>query len=163
MATIGLTLIIWGVVLLVIGGVVITFGVKFFLAAKQYKEDMEKSAEIADKRLRKGYNRIATMEVEKLHSYLSTIFTRCLEITIDKDISKKDPDAVVALMPLAEEQMMLYLGDETIEAIEYYYGLNYIHRWVELSYRILEKRGIISSWISDRSMRSDIAEKVISK
>ena len=163
MEALGITLIIWGVSLIGIGAVVIFWGIRFLKTAKAIKKDTEIAAMVADKRLRDQYNRIATLPVTEFHNFLATMFSRCMETMTDQEVSTKDPNGKLVLYTKALEDLLLYLGPETISAIDYYYGKDYIIRWASNAFKLLEKRGIVKTMISNKAVKADAIQKEIQK
>ena len=163
MGSIGITLLLWGIGVLIAAIIILVFALKFLVAARKTKEEMDEAAKKADVRLMKQYNRIATLEVEQLHTFLTRMFSSCLEIVSDREISTKDPDSEITLYTLAVQELLLYLGEETIAAIDYYYGHNYIMRWTDNRYKILAKRGIISNMVNNKSIRAETVVKEFEK
>lgn len=155
MISAGITMMIWGCIALAIGISSAVYGVRFLRAQRKLKRDMETAAKLADLQLRMRYNRIAMLEPKEFHQYLAGMFSRCMEIVTDRDISKKDPDGGIALFTLAAAELIEYLGPETMEAIDYYYGKNYIMRWSKNAYALLDKRGVIGAAIQNKTIRAE--------
>ena len=150
-----ITLLIWAGIFFIMSIVTFVFGCLFVASARRYNAEAEKMVKAAELRIQRQYNRIATMPYGEFNDYIIASFAKSLEIVSYQDISKLDPDGAVTLYALAVEQMLKYIGDETIEAIEYYYGKEYITRWTLLAYQLLEKRGIITAVISQKQMKAE--------
>lgn len=161
MISIGIMLFVWGVLFFTMSVVVFWYACKFMKAAKKNKAMIDEMVKTAEIRLQRQYNRIATMPTSEFHEFLATAFSKAIEVVSYRDISKNDPDGSVSLYTLAVEEMLKYIGQETIEAVDYYYGKNYIPRWCFISYKLLEKRGVVTSVIDQKTIRSDTIMKMM--
>lgn len=156
-----ITLFVWAGIFLIMDIVVFVYAIRFLLSAQKTKEDVEKMAKVAEIRLQRQYNKIATLPYDEFNSYMIATFSKAMEVVANREISKSDPDGDVSLYALATAEMVKYIGPETIEAIEYYYGKDYITRWSLLSYEMLEKRGIIKAIIISKEARSETIAKML--
>lgn len=150
----GVTLIIWGAMFLIMAIVVFIAACVFLHVAKEHQEEAEKFVRAIETRTRKEYNKIATLSVKELHDFLITIFAKSLELVSYKDVSKHDPDGTVTLYSLALNEFLEMLGPTTISAVEYYYGEGYLTRWALMSYKLLEKRGVVTGVIDHKETQS---------
>lgn len=135
--------------------VLIKSGKLFKLALDKVKAAKEE-AEAIRIRTEEKYNKYASMPIEELDGVLMTLFACHLETASLTDVSENDPGAALSLYSVASENLLEYLGQETVDAIDYYYGKNYIVRWCELRYQLLENHGIVS-----RAVRKEIYAKGI--
>lgn len=86
-------------------------------------------------------NKIANMSPDELDKYLSMMFGNCLEIVSTAKISERDPDGDVKLYAGTLEQLTNYLGEDTVRALDFYYGEGYLERWCQMRYNLLNIRG----------------------
>lgn len=139
---------IWAVVMLVAGAAMCLCGIILIKHGRRYKkmqEDLVKAVEI---RTKKEYNKIALMSPQDLSAYLTQSFAKMLELESQASISEKDPDATTKLFAVSLAALLRFLGDETVAAIDYYYGKDYVQRWAEYSYRLIEARRLTDSVIN---------------
>lgn len=153
------TFLVWAGIFFGMSIVAFVFACRFLMAARRHRLESEKMVKTLEIRSRKEYNKIATMSVQELHNFLNVIYARSLALAVYHQISKNDPDSVVSLYAKATENVMDYLGETNIKAIEYYYGDGYVSRWSLQTYELLEKRGIITSIID----RDDIQASSIAR
>lgn len=123
---------------------------KLFWYAYKTKTKAEDYAKKIKTRTDNKYNKYISLTPSELDARLSVIFSQQLELISLTKISEKDPDAAPLLYALAVERVIVYLGPETIEAINYYYGEGYVIRYCETMYKLLENRGIITNIIEKR-------------
>ncbi|MCM1230270.1 MAG: hypothetical protein NC489_09055 [Ruminococcus flavefaciens] len=154
-----ITLLVWSGIFLAMTITVSIFACRFLLSARKTRQEAEKMIKLTEQRLQKQYNRIATLPYDEFQQYMISSFAKSLEIVSYREVSKSDPDGTVTLYTLAVAEMIEYMGLETVDAIEYYYGKDYIHRWTLLSYELLEKRGVITNVIENKAVRADAVSK----
>lgn len=154
------SMIISGVILLVIGLICCVGGVKFLIIAMENKKKSDKIVKLVERRTRIEYNKVASLSPNDLHRYLSVVFGRCLIFASDSDVAEKDPKAHETLYGAALSMFLEYLGDETIEAIEYHYGKDYLIRWAKASYRALEYENVASGIIEKSQSQSAISGRI---
>ena len=150
-------LIIWlliGIIAVIVVGML---NVKLFwhliamtLAARARVKDIEK-------RTAEKYNKFVAMSQPELEEYLVKTYSVLLELTCMTMVSDKDPDVVGKLYGNSLIQMLDYLGNSTVKALDYYYGEGYIERWCEVRYKFLENTGVIHS-ILDRTATANTAQ-----
>lgn len=121
---------------------------KLFKYAITKVEDAKKEADSIKKRTEEKYNKYAAMSVEELDNVLMLLFASHLETASLTDVAENDPNAAIKLYEKAVEQLTIYLSEDTISAIDYYYGKNYISKWCKLHFQLLENHGVISRIIS---------------
>lgn len=147
------TLFIWAVIALAIAIWCLYMGVRFLKVAREEKHTAETFVKETEVRTKKEYNKIATIKQSELNTLLAVTFARKLVLCSDQDISEKDPDAHEALLAHAQSAVIKFLGEETVAAIDYYYGKDYIHRWCHDAYLGLEHDMIASSIIKKEQGR----------
>lgn len=140
-----------GLALLVLGGWTYFNGIKFLNSARQIKKKTLASLKLLDKKTKMGYNKIATLSVFELDNYLGQIYSICLDLAAAESASEKDPNVAVILYAKSLEKIQLYLGDETIKAIDYFYGDGYLVKWCELRFNMLNTKKVLNN-IIDKSM-----------
>lgn len=99
------------------------------------------------------YNKYAGLSFSELEAVLQSIYSEQLSIVSAQLVSTNDPNARDVLYAKSLEAMLAYLGPETLDALDYYYGKNFITRWCETKYFLLENDAVISSVI-DKSIRA---------
>ena len=151
----------WGIGLLAFSVVMCIIGCKFILRARKYKKMQEDIVKKVEVRTRKEYNKIATMSPKDLGEYLSTVFARVLELEAATHVSEKDHDAAERLYGYSVASLCTYLGPETIAAIDYYYGANYVQRWSYHTFRLLSNRGIITAIINKRHSENVVVKNTM--
>lgn len=124
----------------------------------ELKKSINKYAELQKKRIDQSFNKFITLSPDELDKRLSTIFADQLELASATSVSEKDPNASVILYAKAFEGSIIFLGQKTIDAINYYYGDNYVIKWFETAYKILENRGLVSK-IIQKEIYADVIRK----
>ena len=127
--------------------------IKLNQQAKQHMLDVKNRTE-------EKYNKYISLTPQELDDRLINIFALQLELSAVSDISEKDPDAPGLLYGHALEGMMRFIGNHSIDAIDYYYGEDYISKWCEMHYRILENRGVLSKIITRQVYADAIAREL---
>lgn len=133
----------------IIAGVVTT--VLMIKKKRMYEEKMkEAEAYVLAKKQQNDmqYKKIISLTPKELDEYLGIVFGYFLEVNTVSRVSEKDPDASVKLYANTLSSMMSYIGEENIEALDYYYGSDYLSKWCELRYALLENRRILSPIIN---------------
>lgn len=149
------TVFIWAVIAFAIGLVCAYVGIRFMLMTRNEKHAAEELVKKVEIRTRKEYNKIACLSPKELSSFLTVVFSRRLILVSEQEISEKQMNAHEELYARALAGTLEYLGQETVDAIEYYYGTNYIERWCHEAYLALEHDSIASSIINkERSVES---------
>lgn len=138
---------VWTLIAVVVAFIAAHVAVRFMLKARDYAKTQEKLTKLVEKRVRDKHNAIATLPPKELGDFLANLFGKMLELKSASQVSELDPVAEERLYAEATAALMKYLGPETIDAIDYYYGDNYINRWAESSYMLLIKRGIAKNII----------------
>lgn len=135
----GITLLIWGVVILIISGGFLYFAIRYYKKGKLYHDQQKALLVEAERRVKLQYNKIAAMTPSQLTNYIGGIFSRYLELNGELG-SDKDNLAVERLFTSTLSDTLVYIGEDTLEAIEYYYGDQYVEKWAKLAHQLLEKR-----------------------
>ena len=148
----GVVLLVWGIVLFIIGAAIVAGGVLYYRKGKEY-HDMKKALLIeAERRVKLQYNKIAMLPVKDLNTYLAGIFSRYIEL--DGEFNTiRDNQVQEKLFTDVQADVLKFLGDETVHAIEYYYGDRYIEKWTGLAYLILEKRRKLGGFVNGSTER----------
>ena len=94
------------------------------------------------------YKKLISLTPRELDEYLGLLFGYFLELNSEARVSEKDPDANVKLYANTLSSMLEYVGDETIQALDYYYGDSYVEKWCQLRFMLLENRRIASKIIN---------------
>lgn len=142
-----LTVCIWGLFLSIVLGILIYLNIQllyYLIKRNKLAKDHIRMVKLETER---KFNKIATMSPDELDAYLSKIFAMTVARAFDTDVSDKDPDVASKLYFKTSERLVNYLGPETIDAIEYYYGKEYIIRWCEMHYMYLTRNGTIAKII----------------
>lgn len=131
--------------------------VKFLLQTKRMKADAIKALQRNEKKLQDKYNQIASLSPTELEKYLANIFAKFLELNSAAYVSDNDHEAREKLYARSTADVLAYLGTETVDAINYRYGNDYIYRWCEATYKLLENRGMLMSIINKTIYAESIA------
>jgi hypothetical protein len=150
-----LSLLIFAVTLCIAAGSVFLLCCKLVILLVQRNKLMKKQIQLTKKNVERKYNKIATMDVNELDTYLTGILSICIQIAYDADISEKDPDAEEKLYFSVLQRLQIYLGNDTVQAIEYFYGPQYLSRWVQLRYTYLSKTGALAKLIAQKPPITD--------
>lgn len=94
------------------------------------------------------YKKLIQLTPKELDEYFGLIFGYFLELNSEARVSEKDPDATTKLYANTLSSMLEYIGEETISALDYYYGTGYVEKWCQLRYMLLENRRIMSKIIN---------------
>lgn len=136
------------VISFMVGIAFMVMSICLYCAARRFIKKSKKLAEVISKKTQNSFNKIATLSVNELNDYLNSVFSQMIALSVDKDISSKDPNNAIILYAKSLEATILYLGPETIRAIEYYYGAGFIERWCESRYFIMERNGTLAKALS---------------
>lgn len=151
----------WAIGALVVGLVAAAVGVCFMVKARKYCIIQEKIVKLVEKRTREKYNAIATLPPKEFGDFLAVMFAKMLEIKSASQVSEADPKADELLYTEATGALIEFLGQETVDAIDYYYGANYIYRWTKSSYALLHKRGLTVKIIAKEMQYETAAKNMI--
>lgn len=128
------------------GSIVMLIGsVLLYTKSKQYMKQTKDKVKKITEYTKNSNNKIGTLPIQELSQYLTQVFSLSIEIALAKDISDKDPNNAVVLYSKALERMLIYLGSDTIRAIEFYYGKGFVIRWCEANYMHLENTGHLAT------------------
>lgn len=152
---------VWAVGMLLIGLASAVIGVLFLIKARKYAIMQEKVTKLVEKRTREKYNAIATLPPKEFGEFLTTMFAKMLEIKSASQVSDADPKADERLYIEATGALIEFLGPETIDAIDYYYGADFIYRWTRNSYALLSKRGITTKIILKEMQYESAAKNML--
>lgn len=144
---------IWECILIVCTVWLSNIVVKLYRDAKKKRKEADEYAARIKKQTDEKYNKYISLTPSELDARLAVLFSSMLEICSVTSVSEKDPSRAEILYVKATERLLLYLGNESIEAIESYYGKGYIVRWCELQYQLLENHGDLSK-ILEKQMYS---------
>lgn len=149
-------LLVWAFALFIISIGMVRYAHRYFLNARIYEQmqkDLAKKASDHVKQVenetKMQHNKIATCTVDQFFQYLSDQFAKILEIEAKKYISNKDYGGAEKLYAHALSSFVAYLGNDTVTAIDYYYGEGFLENWASYSYQLMESRGYISRIIND--------------
>lgn len=95
------------------------------------------------------YNKIATLKPSELDTWMDEIFTSCLKLSIAAHYTPKDPVNGETVYAYAMHSMITYIGPTTEEAINFFYGKDYIYRWCELRYNLMMQTGALGKLIDN--------------
>lgn len=147
-------------IVLMFSGWAATMAVKLFVRGRKYRNDAKKYAEKMKARTDAKYNKYIALTPQELDERLGVLFAAQLELCSVSAVAETDPEAIGKLYALAVAGLLNYIGPESIAAIEYYYGSNYVVRWCELKYKLLENRGILSKIIDKEMYLDKIAKEL---
>ena len=102
-----------------------------------YQNEMKKRTDMQ-------YKKLISLTPSQLDEYLGMIFGYFLELESVTKISEQDPDGATKLYAGVLKRMFDYIGTDTVEALDYYYGTGFLERWCEVRYSLLENRRILS-------------------
>ena len=140
--------------------------------SRRYKALQKALLQEVERRTRCEYNKIGTLNPPELMKYLSQIFSRCIELEASSRVSERDPIGSERLYALAVSRLIDYLGPETMDAIDYYYGggytadgseeepRSYVERWASLMYPLLMSRGIIKGVVNSEIRYEQVASSL---
>lgn len=127
------------------------------------KKVINKYALMQKMKIDQSLNKYISLSPEELNNILIDIFSYQLEVVSASDVSESDPNASIILYTRAVEKMILFLGTDSVKAIEQYYGTNYVIQWCEMMYKILENRGLIAKIISKSVYAEGIKRELLGK
>ena len=152
---------IWICILLAIL-ILLSWGVvKVFLSMVELKKKLKKYVQLMKHRTDMQYNKYIALSPQDLNNLLCSIFAAQLELSSTTQISELDPDRAAKLYLHATEGTGAYIGKESIDAINYYYGKDYIFRWCEMKYRLLENHGVIKKVIAKEIYSETITKELL--
>lgn len=150
-------LVIWLLIGIVAFIVIDIMDVKLCKHLIRMNRNAKKKIELIEKRTAEKYNKLAAMSQPELDSYLTKTYSVVLEITCATLISGNDPDAMDKLYGNSLIRMLEYIGQESIDALDYYYGKGYVDKWCELRYAFLENSGVIHTLIDRVATSTTVA------
>lgn len=153
---VGVTIQLWLISLVCIGlAYLLIQGIVY--VKKRYKE-IDNYRNTVQHAVQIEYNKIATMKPEDLDIWLDKIFTSCIKMSIAAHYTPKDPINGETVYAYALADMVNYIGPTTEEAINFFYGTDYIYRWCELQYKLMDQTGALSKLIENIYPVSNIEE-----
>lgn len=164
MGLIAIVLLYWGVMFFVCGGFFCVFGYWFLRKGMKYSKMKEEMIKEVEEDLKAKYNRIATLDTDKLFKFLANSYSRSLEIQAKIHSSDKDPNALETLYTRSLADLLTYLGPSIVEGIDFYYGKEFLDRWTMQSYQLLNERGYIEQLVrADVGITAERIESVMAK
>lgn len=154
-----LVLVGWVAVLILLGAAAIVVSVRLVIVAMRMVRNAKLQVKKIDTATKNKFNKIATLTVSELDDYLTRVYVGQLEIAVMKDVSPRDPNNAVVLFAKSLEYMHVYIGEETIAALDYYYGVGYMDRWCKFRYQLLESSGQLSELVNKHHNRLSVAEQ----
>ena len=152
---------IWAAVIFVVGIILMVCGFIFMKHARRYKKMQEELVKKVEIRTKKEYNKIALMSPKDLNTYLTQTFAKMLEVESQAHISEKDFEATTKLFAYSLAALVDFLGPETIDAIDYYYGKDYVQRWAQYSYRLIEARRLTDSVVNKAMIYESLTNHMV--
>lgn len=160
--------------LLVALGIVSALGIVFYKLsrkaadtiadAQEQIKDAKEQMNNAQAILRTLSNKYALMSPRELEAWLTTLFSQQIALASHTAVAEKNPDAVTILYYKSLERMIAYMGDDAIAALDMCYGDNYLVRWCELHFAMLDDAGImgeiIEKEINSRAIAREMATPV---
>lgn len=140
--------LIWCIVALVILIVSCYWGIRFMLYRKSLLKKAHDDYEKVKESTQNKFNKVATLSPRELNIYLSKLYSIALILQSVTDISEKDTMSAEKLLASSIAKMLSDLRPETVSAIDYYYGNDYVITWCASQYRYLENLGILSAIIA---------------
>lgn len=154
------TLFLYSAILFAVLVAMVALSIGFYRRAKRYAKLQEMLTKRLEKRLQNKYNRIATLEPKDLGAFLTKAYAQSLELAAIANTSENDPDAQEVLSVAALATLRKYLGEDTVEAIDYYYGSDYLGRWTMQVFRLLENRGVLPTIIKQELTAEGIMSRL---
>lgn len=151
---------VWAIIALAFGVLCAYAGFRFMSIARQEKHAADDFVRAIEIQTRKEFNKIATLSPSELSRFLTVIFSRKLILCSDQHVSEHEPNAHETLYAYALGATLEYLGPETVEAIDYYYGKDYINRWCHEAYLELEHSNVASSIIAKERDAGTVARQI---
>ena len=152
---------ILAVCIFVTGVILLVCGFIFMSHARKYKKMQEELVKKIEIRTKKEYNKIALMSPKDLNTYLTQTFAKMLEVESQARVSEKDFEATTKLFAYSLVALMDFLGPETIDAIDYYYGKDYVQRWAQYSYRLIEARRLTDSVVNKTMIYESLTSQMV--
>lgn len=151
------TLIVWLIVAIVLNIILTGILIGFIRSMKFQKKlliDHIKRVEIETKM---KYNKLASLDLAELNDYIATIFAEQIYVSTISLVSENDPKAKEYLYETSLNQTLSYFSEDTVKAIEFYYGEKYITRWCEIHYKMLCLKPEATGNIIGKSSISDVS------
>lgn len=136
---------------------ILVMAVLFLQNARQAHKEAQLFVQTVEERTRKEQNKIASLSVEEFHTFITRMFSRMIELSASANVSIKDPDVYERLYGFSYKRLEDYLGEDTLAAIRYHYGDNYLSEFCRTSFMLLATRRGLSSIVTDRATGESIA------
>ena len=152
--------LIWALLILILSLGFLVANIKLFWYLIQRNKLAKDHIKMVKRSTEVKYNKFAMMAPSELDQYLLKLFSMYIQISADNDVSDRDHNATEKLYFNVATRIITYLGPDTVSAIEYFYGDNYIMRWCELQFIYLNRNNKLITMIEqDRPTTStDILE-----
>lgn len=151
---------IWIAILFTISMILLGLSIKVWKQTKAIKNKTISAMAANEKKLQEKYNQIASLPPKELDAYLAVIFAKHLELNSASYVSSNDYEAKNKLFLRASADTVLFLGEGTIDAINYRYGNDYVYHWCEMTYKMLENRGLLTSIINQTMYSEAITNNI---
>lgn len=125
------------------------FLVRLILVNKKKYKEIDSYRKSVMSSVQIEYNKIATLKPSELDTWMDEIFTSCLKLSIAAHYTPKDPVNGETVYAYAMHSMITYIGLTTEEAINFFYGKDYIYRWCELRYNLMMQTGALGKLIDN--------------
>ena len=165
---VSICVLVIALLLLIASAVLCYFEHKYMRNAKAKQKEAEEKLQSIEDQIRKEAqelhqkheNKITSLPPDQFFLYIANIYSKILELESAAHETTKNPNAGVDLYARTLAALEAYLGDETVEAIEYYYGKNYLGKWSSQCYRLLENRGMLPGIIEGHSSFESIEASI---
>ena len=156
--TAGVAVLYAWAILSVLGALIlVVVGTLYVIAGRKYCLTQKKLLEVEEKHLKDKLNRIVSMDPMDLQNYIKYQFHRALEVEANARISHNDKDRKERLYFYAMIRVYEHFGTDTVEAMNFYYGKEYLDRICLFHYRFLdETRGLIDKLINGDTRAEDL-------
>ncbi len=119
------------------------------------EDDEETDDEEVIKKLRNNNNAIAALNPTELEMFLAKEYAKQLELVLVSDMSINDPDSMSKCYLNSSAELIKFLGEDTVDAISDRYGKDFVIKWCEVQFRLLENSGDLAK-IYNRVTKSNI-------
>ena len=132
-------------------------------ALEQEREALLNHIEDKEEYLAMKNKKIISLTPDQLDNYLGMIFGNCLEIASATKVSERDPNATETLYTYALKDMMEYVGEEQLIALDYYYGEGFLEKWCQMRFNLLNLRGMLNPVIKKEFTYNTVNEAIATK
>ena len=151
---------IWICILLISLIMLIGANIKLLYNLIDLNKKSKKFAKMVVERTKNKVSKIGSLSPTELDEYLSKLYSGFLITSTDISISEKDPYADGKLYAISVQAMLDFLGPETLNAIDYYYGKGYVIRWCEFRYKWLDNQGLLTQ-IINKTAKVESVERAV--